>query len=100
MPTLLALPLLEVPVSRLESFSCDVPEVGLGCRSKCSDELAVVACTSPSAGDKRGLLLVVVELKANDTSVKEDEAEKEDGGLLLVDGVRPYKLSIGMKRNW
>ena len=71
-----------------------MPEVCLGCRSKCSDELAVVACTSPSAGDKRGLLLVADELKAKDKSVKEDKAETEDRGLLLADGVRLYILSI------
>ena len=85
MPTLLALPLLDVPVSRLGDLSCNGPEVGLGCRSKCSDESAVVACTSTSAGDKRGLLLVADERKAKDKSVKEDEVETEDGGLLLAD---------------
>lgn len=71
-----------------------MPEVGLGCRSKCSDESAVVARTSPSAGDKRGLVLVANELKANDKSVKEDEVETADGGLLLADWVCVYRLSI------
>ena len=84
-PTLLALPLLDVPVSELEGLSCNVPEVGLGCRSKCSDESAVVACTSTSAGDKRGLLLAAEERKAKDKSVKEDEVETEDRGLLPAD---------------
>ena len=72
-----------------------MPEVGLGCRSKRSNELAVVASTSPSTGDKRGLLLVADEPKANEKSGKEDEAETEDDGLLLADGGRPYTLSIG-----
>ena len=34
------------------------------------------------------------ELKANDKSVKEDEAETEDHGLLLADRVLLHTLSI------